>query len=340
MPDWVRGEYPEWLDASLRAVFAENLAAEMAALNAPAPLDLRVNLLKSTREAARAALKAEKIETEPTPLSPWGLRVAGKSPRSSKMPPSRAAGRPRVQNSRAFKQGLVEVQDEGSQVIAALVGARPGLTVVDYCAGAGGKTLALAALMARSGTLQGRLVACDLSAERLGRAAERFARAGAAAIERVPLAEEGQFALAGLMGAADRVLLDVPCSGSGAWRRDPLAKWRLDSARLAELAALQSRILAEAARLVRPGGRIVYATCSILREENEAPIASFLDHDNLYRIVPIAEAWRETPGGAVIEQRMPSGMTPGGNQFLRLTPASGGTDGYFAAVLERKPSAR
>jgi 16S rRNA (cytosine967-C5)-methyltransferase len=315
MPDWARLEYPAWLDGSLRAVFAENLSVEIAALNAPAPLDLRVNALKGTREGARAALAAEGIDSVPTPLSPWGLRVEGPA---------------RITQSSAFKQGLVEVQDEGSQIVAALVGARLGLTVVDYCAGAGGKTLALAACMAEKSRIVGRLVACDASAERLGRAAERFARAGAGGIERVPLADGADSAPPGLAGAADRVLLDVPCSGSGAWRRDPLAKWRLDSARLAELTASQGRILAAAARLVRPGGRLVYATCSVLCEENETPIASFLDHDNPFRIVPIAEAWRASLGGEV----------PGNNQFLRLTPASHGTDGYFVAVLEREPSAR
>ncbi len=312
MPDPVRFEYPAWLDSSLRAAFGENLAAEMAALNAQAPLDLRVNGAKTSRDQARDMLRVEKIESIPTPLAPWGLRINDPV---------------RVHETRAFKQGLVEVQDEGSQVVALLVGARPGMTVVDYCAGAGGKTLALAAAMSERGLFRGRLVACDTDAERLERMTERLDRAGAGGIERVVLAED---APPTNISNADRVLLDVPCSGSGAWRRDPLVKWRLDAARLAELAALQGRILTAAARLVRPGGRLIYATCSVLPEENEAPIASFLDHDNSFQIVPIAEAWRETLGGA----------PPARDRFLRLTPASQGTDGFFAAVLERKPSAR
>lgn len=327
MPDGVRLEYPQWLDGSLRAAFGDGLARAMAALNEPAPLDLRVNALKTTREAARAALAAEKIAAAPTPLSPSGLRVAGKSPRSSKMPPSRAAGRPRVQETRAFRQGLVEIQDEGSQLVAALTDARPGMTVIDYCAGAGGKTLALAAAMSEGAHIRGRLIACDTSAERLERMDERLIRAGAAHVERRTLT--GDAPPEGLAGAADRVLADAPCSGSGAWRRDPLAKWRLEADRLAELIRLQQNILRAAALLVRPGGRLVYATCSVLPEENEAQIEFFLGRDHSFHIVPVAEAWR----GSL------EGPCPGGGSFLRLDPANHGTDGFFVAVLERGPAA-
>jgi 16S rRNA (cytosine967-C5)-methyltransferase len=312
MPDRVRGEYPEWLDGSLRAAFGRDLARVMAALNAPAPLDLRANVLKTTREAAREALAAEKFAAIPTPFAPSGLRVEG---------------RPRVQETRAFKQGLIEIQDEGSQLVAALVGARPGLTVVDYCAGAGGKTLALAASMAVNQKVAGRLIACDSSAERLARMNERLIRAGAAQVERLALT--GDAPPGELANAADRVLVDAPCSGSGAWRRDPLAKWRLGADRLAELVRLQQNILRNAARLVRPGGRLVYATCSVLPEENEAQIGFFLGRDHSFQIVPVAEAWRGNLEGPF----------PGGGSFLRLDPANHGTDGFFVAVLERAPAA-
>lgn len=286
----------------------------MSALNRPAPLDLRVNAAKATREEALAALAADGVSVEPTPLSPWGLRVKGMA---------------RVGGTRAFKQGLVEVQDEGSQIVAALVGARPGMTVVDFCAGAGGKTLALAAAMTRHARIRGRLIACDTSQVRIERMTARLARAGTKTVRRVVLKDENDPALADFANA-DRVLADMPCSGSGAWRRDPLGKWRLRPDGLAQYIASQGRILDAAARLVRPGGRLVYATCSVLPEENEAQIASFLEQNNTFRIVPIAEAWGETLGG----------VSQAGNQFLRLTPAASGTDGFFAAVLERSPPAR
>ncbi|MCC7015949.1 MAG: RsmB/NOP family class I SAM-dependent RNA methyltransferase [Rhodospirillales bacterium] len=324
MPDPVRLEYPAWLEPSLRAAFGERRTEEMSALNRPAPLDLRVNAAKATREEALAALAADGVTAEPTPLSPWGLRVKGSV---------------RVGGTRAFKQGLIEVQDEGSQVVAALVGARPGMTVVDFCAGAGGKTLALAAAMScaqraqdrgtRNGRVAGRLIACDTSQVRLERMTARLARAGTETVRRVVLKDENDPALEDFANA-ERVLADVPCSASGAWRRDPLGKWRLTPERLDQYVASQGRILDAAARLVRPGGRLVYATCSVLPEENEAQIASFLERDNRFRIVPIAEVWGETLGGA----------PPVGNQFLRLTPAASGTDGFFAAVLERSPPAR
>ncbi|MSO85480.1 MAG: RsmB/NOP family class I SAM-dependent RNA methyltransferase [Rhodospirillales bacterium] len=323
MPDSVRFEYPAWLESSLRATFGERLAEEMSALNRQAPLDLRVNAGKRTRDAALAALAVESVAAEPTPLSPLGLRIKGAV---------------RIGHTRAFKQGLVEVQDEGSQIVAALVGAKPGMTVVDFCAGAGGKTLALAAAMSRKGKIIGRLIACDTSPERLRRMTARLERAGAENVDRIALEvvrvphdasprDENDPALGDLANTADRVLLDVPCSGSGAWRRDPLGKWRFLPDQLAQLVASQHRILAAAARLVRPGGRLVYATCSVLPEENEVQVELFLEHHNEFQVVPIARAWSETLGGVL----------PAGNQFLRLTPAAHGTDGFFAAVLERGP---
>ena len=312
MPDSVRFEYPAWLEPSLRAAFGERLAEEMSALNRQAPLDLRVNASKRTRDAALAALAVESVVAEPTPFSPWGVRVKGAV---------------RIGGTRAFKQGLIEIQDQGSQIVAALVGAGPGMTIVDFCAGAGGKTLALAAAMSRRGKAAGRLIACDTSPERLRRMTARLARAGAENIDRIVLKDENDSALGKWVNAADRVLLDVPCSASGAWRRDPLGKWRFSPDQLGQMVASQQRILAAAACLVRPGGRLVYATCSVLPEENEMQVATFLARDDEFKIVPIARAWSETLGG----------VPPAGNQFLRLTPAAQGTDGFFAAVLERRP---
>ena len=315
MPDPVRFEYPNWLDRSLRTAFGERLQPEMSALNLQAHLDLRVNAIMGARDAARDALAVDGVETDPTPLSPWGLRVKNSV---------------RIGGTAAFKQGLVEVQDEGSQIIAALVGAEPGMTVVDFCAGAGGKTLALAAAMSRRNGIEGRLIACDTSSTRLKRMTARLVRAGADGVERVALEDETGSALAEWTNAADQVLLDVPCSASGTWRRDPLAKWRLGPEQLARYAESQRSILDRAAALVRPGGRLVYATCSILPEENETQVAAFLARNNTFRIVPMTRAWSETLGGT----------PPVGNQFLRLTPAASGTDGFFAAVLERSPSGR
>lgn len=184
--------------------------------------------------------------------------------------------------------------------------------------------------MGEGGRIRGRLIACDSSAERLERMNERLARAGAENVERLVVADDAIAPPAGLANAADRVLIDAPCSGSGAWRRDPLAKWRLDAARLAELVRLQQDILRAAAALVRPGGRLIYATCSVLPEENETQVASFLEHNRDFRALPVAGVWEETLGG----------QAPTGNQFLRLTPARHGTDGFFVAVLERGPSPR
>ncbi len=310
MSDPVRLEYPAWLDGSLRAAFGGRLAAEMEALNRQAPLDLRVNIAKATRAEARAALAQDGIETEPTPLSPWGLRVQGTA---------------RLGNARAFKDGLVEVQDEGSQIAALSVDAHPGMTVLDLCAGAGGKTLALAASMSEKGRIRGRLVACDAAAERLDRMTPRLARAGADPVPRIVIKNDDLSALDEFFGAADRVLLDVPCSGSGAWRRDPSAKWRLTPQTLADLCVRQQRILNAAADLVRPGGRLVYVTCSVLPQENETVVAAFAARDGRFRIVPAGKIRTEAIG---VEP-------PGGDQFLRLSPARDATDGFFIAVLER-----
>jgi 16S rRNA (cytosine967-C5)-methyltransferase len=307
MPRAVANDLPEWIEPYLERVFGTGLEREIAALNAAAPIDLRVNLLKADRASARRALAAEGVSAAPTPWSPVGLRL------SERIPLGALA---------AFKDGLVEVQDEGSQIAALLVGAGPGMRVVDFCAGVGGKTLALAAGMKN----RGKLVACDVSARRLERATRRLRRAGVNNVERRTLSGERDKWVKRHAGGFDRVLVDAPCLGTGTWRRNPDSKWRITQEDLGELVIRQHQIIESAARLVRPGGRLVYATCSLLREEDEAQAEAFLAAEPEFIVVPAARAWSETIGSP----------TPGGERYLRLTPARHGTDGFFVAVFERR----
>jgi 16S rRNA (cytosine967-C5)-methyltransferase len=281
MPQAVRLEVPDWLVSRVDA-------GELQALMEPASLDLRVNLLKATREEAIVALAAEGVTAVATPHSPWGLRVEG---------------RRQVTTGAAFRAGLVEIQDEGSQLVAALVAARPGMRVADMCAGAGGKTLAMAMMMQN----RGQIVACDVSAARLDGAVRRLRRAGVHNVER-HLLEPGDKWVKRRAGSFDRVLVDAPCTGIGTWRRNPDARLRLTEADIAELLSKQTAILDQAASLVRIGGRLVYATCSLLAEENEGQVIAFLNR---------------RAGFAQVDA-------------LSLTPLRHGTDGFFAAVLERR----
>jgi 16S rRNA (cytosine967-C5)-methyltransferase len=224
--------------------------------------------------------------------------------------------------SRAFLEGLIEVQDEGSQLIALLTDARPGMRVVDLCAGAAGKTLALAATMQN----RGRITACDVSVPRLEGAVKRLARAGADNVER-HLLETGDRWAKRRAGQFDRVLVDAPCTGTGTWRRNPDARLRTTPTDLAELCAKQSEILAIGADLVRPGGRLVYATCSLLPEEDETQVSAFLDRHPDFAPYPLAEAWVEAGG---------LGLPPAEGPYLVTSPARHGTDGFFAAILQRR----
>jgi len=307
MPRAAANEIPEWLEPYLQSVFGKGLEREMAALNATAPTDLRVNLLRADRETARRALADEGVMVEPTPLSPIGLRLRERVP---------------LGNLAAFKEGLVEVQDESSQIAALLTDAKPGMRVVDFCAGAGGKTLALAAGMAN----RGKLVACEVSSWRLERSARRLRRAGVNNVERRALSGERDKWVKRHAGSFDRVFVDVPCLGTGTWRRNPDAKWRMRPEDLAELVERQQQILRSAARLVRPAGRLIYATCSLLREEDEMQAEAFLAAEPGFSAYPVARAWEETIGGA----------SPAGEDYLRLTPARHGTDGFFVAIFERQ----
>ena len=298
MPDPVRLEIPDWILPHLQSRFGPNLDAELAALGEPASLDLRVNLLRGTREDAIAALAREDIEVTPTPLSPWGLRTPG---------------RRMVTTGNAFKSGLVEIQDEGSQLIALAVDAKPEMRVCDLCAGAGGKTLAIAMTMNN----RGHLVACDTSASRLDGAVKRLRRAGVHNAERHLLVTGDKWAKR-RAGSFDRVLVDAPCTGTGTWRRNPDARRTLTERDLEELVVRQAAILDTAARLVKPGGRLVYATCSVLAQENERQVEAFRTRHPEFRIVPALEAGLPSRG-----------------EFLSLTPRSHHTDGFFAALLTK-----
>ncbi|MGY4801423.1 RsmB/NOP family class I SAM-dependent RNA methyltransferase [Teichococcus aerofrigidensis] len=308
MPEGPRHNLPDWALPGYRARFGDELPAAAAAMDEAAPLDLRANLLRGTREEARAALAAEGIPAEPMPWSPWGLRVPDRRP---------------ILASKAFTEGLIEIQDEGSQLIALLTGARPGMRVADYCAGAAGKTLAVAAMMGN----RGRITACDVSATRLEGAARRLRRAGVDNAERHLLAPGDRWARR-RAGQFDRVLVDAPCTGAGTWRRNPDARTRTTSRDLGELITKQRAILDTAAELVRPGGRLVYATCSVLPEEDGMQVQEFLSRHAGFVAVPLAEAWRET---------MPeAGPPPCEGPWMELAPHSHGTDGFFAAVLQRQ----
>ncbi len=304
MPAPVLLEIPDWILPHLQERFGAALAAEMAAMAEPAPLDLRVNLLKSTREEARTMLAGEGIQAEPTPYSPWGLRVAH---------------RRAVTSGAAFQTGAVEIQDEGSQLVAHLVGAAPSMRVADWCAGAGGKTLAIAATMEN----RGHIVACDVNEKRLDGAVKRLRRAGVHNAER-HLTVEGDKWVKRRAQSFDRVLVDAPCTGTGTWRRNPDGRLRLEATDLAELLPKQARILDAAERLVRPGGRLIYATCSLLREENEMQMDGFLRRNSQYSAVPVSQVWA-----------LPAAV-PCPDPYLVLTPQRHGTDGFFAAILERR----
>jgi 16S rRNA (cytosine967-C5)-methyltransferase len=287
MPAAVRLEVPDWTLPLLQARFGDRLAVEMAAMSEEAPLDLRVNLLKTDRDAAIAALAEEGIEAQKTPLSPWGLRVSGRRP---------------VVTGAAFRAGLVEIQDEGSQLVAALVQAAPEMRVADFCAGAGGKTLAMAMMMQN----RGHIVACDTSVSRLDGAVRRLRRAGVHNVERHVL-EPGDKWVKRRALSFDRALVDAPCTGSGTWRRNPDGRWRLRRQDLNELIEKQAIIFDQASRLVRKSGRLVYATCSLFLEENEAQVSAFLAQHPDFRLA----------------------------ESLALTPARDGTDGFHAFALER-----
>lgn len=302
----VRTSLPDWLYERLQHM--PNLEQLALALNQPAALDIRVNPMKAERDEMLADLtRGNAVRHAPvaTPYSPWGIRLTG---------------RPTMNKWHQFEHGLIEVQDEGSQLLALLVGPKRGEMVIDFCAGAGGKTLLLGALMRSTG----RLYALDVSATRLAKAKPRFARSGLSNIVPVVLEHENDTRVRRLAGKAQRVLVDAPCSGVGTLRRNPDLKWRQSVQSLQELTVLQARILASASRCVAPGGRLVYATCSVLVEENQAQAERFLAEHPDFELVDAAQ---------LLAARTPLQLE---GPYLNLRPDVHGTDGFFAAVFERR----
>ncbi len=305
MPPAVRCDLPDWLYEKLATQFgAEETLALAQAMNQSAPLDLRVNTLKTNRDALLAALAADDIAGSATPLSPLGIRLREK---------------PALSKHALFVDGAFEVQDEGSQLLGYLLEPKRGEMVVDFCAGAGGKTLLLGALMKNTG----RLYAFDVSDKRLTNLKPRLARSGLSNVHPARIEHERDTKIKRLAGKADRVLVDAPCSGLGTLRRNPDLKWRQTEASVNELTAKQSAILDSAANLVRPGGRLVYATCSLLTAENEAIVQAFLARRTEFVLV------------AAVEILARHGAEVSGD-MLRLLPHKHNTDGFFAAALERK----
>lgn len=351
LPGWVAAGLPEFVVEDFKNTFGERWADEAEGLMVPrAPIDLRVNAAKATVAEVMSELREAGLSPERTPWSAWGLRLSAEPP-------------PNVQALEAFKAGRIEIQDEGSQIVCWLAGVRPGMTVVDYCAGGGGKTLGLAMQGLAAGAARvvqpveperiwtptgwldgpktaakpagpvesgGRLIAYDVVQKRLDNIRPRLQRAGVMA-ELIQLGPNGG-GVEDMVGQADVVLVDAPCTGSGTWRRRPEDAWRLKPEEVDRMHSLQMGILARAAKLVKPGGRLVYVTCSMLRSENEATVDAFEEDHPTFRPVAIAEAV-ETAAITEAGQARLTELAQG--HRLRLSPASANTDGFFAALYER-----
>ena len=300
---------PDWLARPLKEQLADEFDALAKSFQEPGTLDLRVNDLNEKRAEVQKELTAAGIVCEPTPFSPWGLRLQGK---------------PSLAKVKAFERGAVEVQDEGSQLLALLLDAHRGEMVVDFCAGAGGKTLAIGAAMRNTG----RLYAMDTSAHRLDALKPRLARSQLSNVHPAAIAHERDDRVKRLVGKIDRVLVDAPCSGLGTLRRNPDLKWRQKPEGIAEVAITQTAILDSAARLLKSGGRLVYATCSVLPQENEDIANAFsAAHPDFVQLPVLDELTR-------LKVANPQNLCSG--QFLRLWPHRHGTDGFFAAIWVRK----
>ncbi|KAB1081839.1 RsmB/NOP family class I SAM-dependent RNA methyltransferase [Methylobacterium soli] len=314
-PPAIAGDAPDWVLPALAAILGEDLLPELRALARRAPLDIRINALKQTRADALTALGH--LNAEPTPHAPDGLRI-----------PIGADGRgPALHVEPEFLDGWYEIQDEGSQLASRLSGAIPGETIVDLCAGGGGKTLALAALTGNAG----RLIATDGDPRRLAPIHERLRRAGARAEVRTPRAGRARVdVLTDLDGSVDRVVVDAPCTGTGTWRRNPDAKWRLRPGSLATRLSEQATVLDRAAALVRPKGRIAYITCSLLPEENDGAIAGLLERTGkAFAVIPAERVVAEiSPALAPVVRFTRHG--------LQMSPGLTGTDGFYLATLERR----
>jgi 16S rRNA (cytosine967-C5)-methyltransferase len=313
-PTHIAGDYPEWLDGSFARVFGNERVKEAIAMSHRAPLDLRVNTLRADRDKVLASLRH--LRAQPTPWSPAGLRILLDADARS----------PGIQAEPDFIKGAIEVQDEGSQLAALLADAREGETVVDLCAGAGGKTLALAAMMGG----RGRLVATDADKRQLAPIHERLKRAGAHNVEvRTPKGDDD--GLSDLAGRCDLVVIDAPCTGTGTWRRNPDAKWRIRPGALEIRIRDQIEVLDRAVPLLRRGGRIAYITCSVLQEENSDQISAFIARHNEFARVPpreVAAKLGQSANGFCNSVRL-------FDEGLLMTPHRTGTDGFFVALLKR-----
>lgn len=313
MPRPIAVECPDWAEEPLRAAFGDEFETELRAQTEAGSVDLRLNPLRQTdRDRLIYELGNLGLKAQATPWSPLGVRLDARTA---------------IGNLKSFKDGRIEVQDEASQLVGMLVDAQPGMRVMDFCAGAGGKTLVLGATMAN----KGRIIACDVLDGRLKRARERFTRAGIDNIELKPLKSEGDPWLKRQKASFDRVLVDAPCSGTGTWRRNPDSRWRNLGPGLTELIPLQATILRRAARLVKPGGRLVYATCSLLYTENRAQIEAFLAENSDFRLVRPASIWAET----VARFGVSALPVDDAADDLVMTPARHQTDGFYACILER-----
>jgi 16S rRNA (cytosine967-C5)-methyltransferase len=312
LPDNLRHCLPAWLADRLKAQLPEDdFWPLVEALNRPAGMDARVNVLRAKRQEVLDALAADGLPATPTPFSPWGIRFEGK---------------PAINRSASFLAGDLEVQDEGSQLLALLTGAGRGEMVVDFCAGAGGKTLALGAMMRSTG----RLYAWDTAAHRLESLKPRLARSGLSNVHPAAIAHERDDRIKRLAGKIDRVLVDAPCSGLGTLRRNPDLKWRQSPQALAEMTVRQLAILSSAARLLRPGGRLVYATCSLLQDENEAVAEGFGQSAVGASFEPLAVDAQLSAAGVAQPETLCAGP------YLRLWPHRHGMDGFFAACWQRR----
>ena len=307
IPSWVGANCPEWLYQEISNSLGDSAAAEMLAMQHRPPLDLRTNRIKATPEEVIRALAAEGVTAERCPHASGALRVF-----------ERAS----VRGTAAYRDGLIEVQDEGSQMASALVDARPGQTIIDLCAGAGGKSLALAASMTNKGVIH----ACDVNASRLRRMGPRLRRAGASIVQAHKISGDDDPWFDGCVGTADRVLIDAPCTGIGTTRRNPDLPWRLTRNDIDRNVSLQRNLLDRGATLVAPGGRLIYVTCSLLEQENGERVLEFLSAQPAFGAVPVGQIW---PG--VLDS-----PAPHDGDGVLLTPDRYGTDGFFVAVLERR----
>ncbi len=310
-PDHIRGDVPEWCVPSLEANFGEDWVSEAAAFGERPSLDMRVNTLKSSQD--KVLRKLANTRAEKTAIARHGIRIK---------PGERDSRLPNVQAEEAFQKGRFEIQDEGSQIVSDLIFAKPGESVLDYCAGGGGKTLAMSAVMENKGQIH----AYDTDKNRLAPIHERLRRAGTRNVQ----VHNPRDDLSALAGKMDKVVVDAPCTGSGTWRRRPDAKWRLDAGNLEQRMQEQEEVLSGAAPFVRPGGYLVYITCSVFPEENENQVYAFTEDNPEFELVSAGEAWEELYGDDKPNPWSSDMKT------ITLTPASTNTDGFFFAVMERR----